>query len=138
MENTFKIKIVTPTEVIEKCDVKSILVVTDNGESEIHPFHSEYLANIDISILTINYIDLTKHFVVGGGAIHFKNEENECVLILNSIKQVEDLSLENIKEKEIELNKKLENSKSTIEHHQAELKLKRFLVEKEAKKTFKD
>lgn len=138
MNETYKIKIVTPTRVIEKDNVKSIVIKTDQGESEILPFHSEYLANIEISILTINYVDLTKHFIVGGGAIHFKNEENECVLILNSIKQVEDINLEKINKKEIEATLKLENSKSTIEHHQAELKLKKYLLEKEAKKIFKE
>ncbi len=136
--NVMDLKIVTPYKVISLKDIKSVKAITDLGEVEILPFHCDYLANVEISVLTINFIDKEKHYAVGGGALHFKEDENELVLILNSIIPVQDIDLAKAAKARIEAEAKLKRSASHLEHKKAEIALRTSLLQINAKNDFKE
>ena len=50
-ENLMKLKIITPLKEEDIDSVKAIKILTDNGEVEILPFHNDYMANVEISVL---------------------------------------------------------------------------------------
>ena len=136
--NIMKLRIVTPYKVIDLENVKSVNAETDLGEVEILPFHCSYLVNVEISVLTIKFLDKEKHYAVGGGALHFIEEENTLVLILNSIIPVQDIDVAKAKKKQIEAEAKLKRVSSILEHRKAEVSLRTSLLEINAKNNFKE
>ncbi len=133
-----KLRIVTPYKVIDLDNVKSVKAETDLGEVEILPFHCSYLANVEISVLTIKFLDKEKHYAVGGGALHFIEETNTLILILNSIIPVQDIDVAKAKKKQIEAEAKLKRASSILEHRKAEVSLRTSLLEINAKNNFKE
>ncbi len=136
-ESVMDLKIVTPYKVIDLKDVKSVTAETNLGEVEILPFHCDYLTNVEISILTVNFKDETKHYTVGGGALHFREDDNLLVLILNSIIPVEDIDIAKAFKDKLLAEAKLKRELSKEEHKKAELALRTSIVEINAKNTFK-
>ena len=131
------LRLVTPDSLEQRHRIKSITVQTDNGEVEILPNHADYLANVEVSILTIRrYNDEIVHYAVGGGAIHFNNKTNTTSLIVNTFIPVEKIDIEKTKKAQEEALQKLKNSTLAHEHKQAELSLKTALVEAFAKNNY--
>lgn len=136
--NLIKVKIVTPLKMMEIDDVYSIKVETNNGQREILPFSCSYVANVEISMIEIKLQDKTRHFAVGGGIIHFINDNNSCILTLSNFIPAEDIDVEKSKKaEEIALNK-IKTSKNRLEHQRAEMNLKRALNEIMVKSTYKE
>ena len=81
---------VTPEKVFEEQEIDRLTFLSSEGEVVILPHHVEYLANIEISVLSITKDGKEKHYAVGGGAIHFNETKNLATLTLNSIIAVED------------------------------------------------
>lgn len=137
MSDSFTINIVTPLKTYPNLKADKLLIQTDSGEICILAHHAQYLANINISIMTIINNNQAKHFAVGGGLIYFHEKENYASLILNKIKSVDEIDVETVKKEQKELEEKLKASSSTFEHKQAETQLKCALNEIYAKNTFK-
>ena len=85
MDKKFLLQILTPKQTYINKLVDSIQVFTDTGEVNILPNHTEYLANVTISKLTITCDGNKEIYAVGGGAIHFYEKENMCKLLLRNI-----------------------------------------------------
>ena len=96
MDKKFHLKIVTPEKIYEEKEIDRLTVLTSEGEVTILPNHVEYLANIEISVLTVANNQKEKHYAVGGGAIHFIESTNTAVLVLNSIIAVENIDVEKL------------------------------------------
>ena len=94
MDKKFHLKIVTPEKIYEDKEIDCLTILTSEGEVTILPNHVEYLANVEISVLTVKSNDKEKHYAVGGGAIHFIENTNTAVLVLNSIIAVENIDVE--------------------------------------------
>lgn len=124
MDKVFNLKIVTPEKIYTKVDVSSMTLVTDNGEVTILPNHTEYLANVEISILKINCEGRNKLFAVGGGAFRFDEKNNAAILILNSIYSSEDVDVVKLKRKEEILRSEIASAKSLLEQKEAERHLR--------------
>ncbi len=138
-KNLIFLKLITPYKTTDIEDVRSLIIKTDSGEIELLPFHCEYIANIEISILTITHRDNTiKHYAVGGGAIHFVEEENKAVLLLNSIIPVEEIDLIKAQKAQQDALNKLKNATSNDEHKKAQLHLQTAVNEIFAKSKYKD
>lgn len=127
-ENLMKLKIITPLKEEDIDSVKALKILTDNGEVEILPFHNDYMANVEISVLELKLEDeRTLSYAVGGGLIHFIESLNEAHLIVPNFISVDSLDEETRKKaEELALNK-LKSAKSRLEHRKAELNLKRAL-----------
>lgn len=130
--------IVTPQKVYKDTQVDSLEVTTDLGQITILPHHEELLANITISILIIRDNNKEKHFAVGGGALHFKANENEAVLVLHSIESVEEIDENKVLKAKQDAENKLKLQTSYEEHREAELSLLRSLNMLNVKKSYKD
>ncbi len=138
MEETFTINIVTPLKTYPNVKAEKLFIQTDSGEICILAHHAQYLANINISIMTIVNNNQAKHYAVGGGLVYFHEKENYASLILNKIKSVDEIDIEQTQKEQQELEDKLKASSSTFEHKQAETQLKCALNEIYAKNTFKN
>ncbi len=121
------LKIVTPEKVYDEEEVSSITVVTDNGEVTILPNHTEYLANVEISLLNINKDGNDEKFAVGGGAIRFDETSNSAILILNSICSSDEVDVIKLKRQEDILRNELSSAKSLNEQKIAERNLREIL-----------
>lgn len=138
MDKKFFLKIVTPDKVYETQEIDKLSVLTSEGEVSILPNHVEYLANIEISILTIFKDKKEKHYAVGGGAIHFIEKENIAYLVLTNIIAVEDIDVEKSRKLQEEAERKLKTDLSRLEHREEERELKKALTELLAKSKYKD
>lgn len=138
MDKKFFLKIVTPDKVYETQEIDKLSVLTSEGEVSILPNHVEYLANIEISILTIFKDNKEKHYAVGGGAIHFIEKENTAYLVLTNIIAVEDIDVEKSRKLQEEAERKLKTDLSRLEHREEERELKKALTELLAKSKYKD
>lgn len=138
MADKFKLEIYTPQKVYNEMMVDSLTIITQYGQLTILSHHIEFLTNVEISVAVIEIDDIKKHYAVGGGALHFKSDENKAILILHSIESVEEID-ENkvIKEKE-EAEQRLKNKESYEEQKEAELALRRTINLINAKKEYKD
>lgn len=121
------LKIVTPEKVYTEEKVSFITVVTDNGEVTILPNHTEYLANIEISVLTIDKDGHREKFAVGGGAIRFDEINNVAILILNSICSPDEVDIIKLKRQEEILRSEISSAKSLNEQKVAERNLKEII-----------
>ena len=135
---SFTVEVVTPHKVYEPFLATKLIVTTDAGEINILSNHAEYIANVEISPLTIYQGDKVTHYAVGGGAIRFDENKNKATLILNSFKSVEDINLTKIEISKKKWQEKLLEDSSTFEHKQAELHLKRIINEMTTKNNYKD
>lgn len=138
MDKKFFLKIVTPDKVYDTQEIDKLSVLTSEGEVSILPNHVEYLANIEISILTITKDNKEKHYAVGGGAIHFIEKENTAYLVLTNIIAVEDIDVEKSRKLQEEAERKLKTDLSRLEHREEERELKKALTELLAKSKYKD
>ncbi len=138
MEKTFNLKIVTPEKVYEDTLVDKIIVLTSDGEVSILPHHIEYLANVEISVLTITKDGKDKHYAVGGGAIHFIESTNTAFLVLNGIIAVENIDIDKTRKLQEEAQKKLQTDLSRLEHKEQERELRKAMIELMAKNTYKE
>ena len=134
MNNTFKLKILTPLKALDEVEVTKICVVTDNGEVTILPNHVEYLANVEISLLKIYQKDKELIYAVNGGAIHYDQKNNTAILTLNAIYSPEEIDIIKLKEEEKNIANQLKEAKSVEEHKLAERNLKRIINQLSLKK----
>lgn len=134
MNNTFKLKILTPLKALDEIEVTKICVVTDNGEVTILPNHVEYLANVEISLLKIYRKDKELIYAVNGGAIHYDQKNNTAILTLNAIYSPEEIDIIKLKEEEKNIANQLKEAKSVEEHKLAERNLKRIINQLSLKK----
>ena len=125
MDKKFLLQILTPKQTYINKLVDSIQVITDTGEVNILPGHTEYLANVAISKLTITCDGNKDIYAVGGGAIHFYEKENMCKLLLRNIFATDEIDVVLAKQTQIEAEEKLKSSLSLVEHNRAERVLKR-------------
>ncbi len=138
MDTNFHLKIVTPESVYENKDIERLTVLTSEGEVTILPNHVEYLANIEISVLSVQSNGKEKHYAVGGGAIHFIESTNTAVLVLNSIIAVENIDVEKSRRLQEEAERKLKTELSRLEHQEEERELRKAITELFAKNSFKE
>lgn len=134
MNNTFKLKILTPLKAHDELEVNKICVVTDNGEVTILPDHVEYLANIEISLLKIYIGEKELSYAVNGGAIHYDAKNNRAILTVNSIYSPEEIDIIKLKEEEKNIENQLKEAKSVDDHKLAERNLKRIINQLSLKK----
>ncbi len=126
MNNNLKLVILTPSGIYLEKEIYSISCKSEEGEIEILSFHSEYLANLEISIIKIINLDETiEEYSIGGGAIHVIASLNEVKLIVGSINSASSIDLEIAKKNKKYLEEKLENNLSTSEHKNVERELKK-------------
>ena len=133
MDKKFHLKIVTPEKIYEDKEIDCLTILTSEGEVTILPNHVEYLANVEISVLTVKSNDKEKHYAVGGGAIHFIENTNTAVLVLNSI-----IDVEKTRHLQEEAERKLKTELSRLEHQEEERELRKAMIELFAKNSFKE
>lgn len=138
MNPKFYVQIVTPQKVFETHEVDALTVLTSEGEVTIQANHEEYLANVEISVLTLTTDGKAKHYAVGGGAIHFVESKNTAVLVLESIIAVENIDIEKSRHLQEEAEKKLKTELSRLEHKEEERQLRKAITELFAKNKFKE
>ena len=138
MTNKFFIKIVTPEKVFEEQEIDRLTFLSSEGEVVVLPHHVEYLANIEISVLSITKDGKEKHYAVGGGAIHFNETKNLATLTLNSIIAVEDIDVAKSRHLQEEAERKLKTELSRLEHKEEERELKKALNELFAKGKYRE
>ena len=138
MDKKFHLKIVTPEKIYEDKEIDCLTILTSEGEVTILPNHVEYLANVEISVLTVKSNDKEKHYAVGGGAIHFIESTNTAVLVLNSIIAVENIDVEKTRKLQEEAERKLKTELSRLEHQEEERELRKAMIELFAKNSFKE
>ncbi len=134
MKESFKLKILTPRRVVEEINITKMIVYTDAGEVTILPNHVEYLANVEISIVTLFFGENSKEYATSGGVIHFDAAKNLAVLTVNSICSAEEVDVVKLKEEEKSLEEELNNAKSIQEHKLAERNLKQVINQLSLKK----
>lgn len=132
------VKVVTPNKDLYFKEVEKLSVETDQGFVTIMPHHNNYMANVVISILTTVTDGVEKHFAIGGGAINMQNATNTCVLILNSIDHVSELDLTKLQEERKLLEEKINSELSVEERKEAEISLKRTIVQAFAKSNYQN
>ncbi len=124
--NNLKLVILTPSGIYLEKEISSITCQSEEGEIEILPFHSEYLGNLEISIIKIINLDnKVEEYAIGGGAIHVIAALNEVKLIVGSINSSNNIDLERSKKNKKYLEEKLLNNLSTLEHKNTERELKK-------------
>ena len=125
MDNKFRLQIIAPDGIYLDKEIDSLTCVTEEGEIEVLPHHSEYLANLEISIIYIKNDNDKIGYAIGGGAIHFDGAQNLCKLIVATIYKEEDIDLSKIKKQKETLEKKLNTNLSTVEHKNVERELRK-------------
>jgi len=122
----FKLKIISPKEVVFDKMVRQITFKTTNGMRGILPDHIPFMAPLIPHILkiTIEENKIIEFFSVVNGFIKFIN--NECIVITNESYNIKNISKEKI-EQEIEYweNQKKKEKESKIHAKQAEIQLQR-------------
>lgn len=135
MINHFTLEILTPRKKFPPREINSLIVFTDNGQVTILSNHEEYLANVTISLLTIvNENNQKEFYAINGGALHFINSLNKCILMVNNIFKADEIDAQKVEEERINAENALKSSTSTLEHKSAEMLLRKALN----KKTIKD
>ena len=130
MDKKFHLKIVTPEKIYEEKEIDCLTVLTSEGEVTILPNHVEYLANIEISVLTVANNQKEKHY--------FIESTNTAVLVLNSIIAVENIDVEKTRKLQEEAERKLKTELSRLEHQEEERELRKAMIELFAKNSFKE
>lgn len=127
-KETFDLYIVTPDKRRDPLKVQSLTAMTSAGQVTILPHHESYLANIEISLLTLTINGVKKHYAVEGGTLLVKNAANAVYLITQSIESVAEVDKQAIllakKKAEAELKKQ---NLSIEEQRKAELSLREAL-----------
>lgn len=125
MGTEFRLQIIAPNGIYFDKNIDSLTCVTEEGEIEVLPYHSEYLANLEISIIYIKNDNNKVGYAIGGGAIHFDGKNNICKLIVPTIYREEEIDLIKIKKQKETLEKKLNSNLSTVEHKNVERELRK-------------
>lgn len=138
MAEKFKLEIFTPQKIYEESLIDSLSVRSNGGLITILPHHIEYMANVDISVLSITNDGKDSHYAVGGGLIRFKSEENKAILVLHSIESVNEIDINKVMKEKEEAEERLKNKESYEEQKEAELAVRRALNMITAKNEYKD
>lgn len=128
MDSSFILKIIEPNKIYYNNQILSLHTFTDNGEIEILPFHSEYIANLEISNIEIEGLDKKiERYQIGGGAIHFDNKNNTCYLIVSYILREDEIDLTKLEEEKKVLEDKLKLNLSDTEKTSIERELRKII-----------
>lgn len=137
--NKFKLRIVTPDKNYFDQEVEGITLNTsEGGETTIYAHHADFIANIDISPLSIRNNGHKNHYAIGGGVIQIRSQENLVVLIVNSIESIDEIDLERAKESKIQAEKMIGEVKTPRESIELERQIKRALNRIKIKNEYKD
>lgn len=126
--NRFLLTIVVPNKTYFNEEVESISVVTQLGALTILAHHTDLIANVEISHLTIHQNGHILNYAVAGGILNIYQNENKVLLCVNAIESADEINLERaIAAKENAEKKLQEENISVREQMKAEIKLKRSL-----------
>jgi F-type H+-transporting ATPase subunit epsilon len=108
-------------------NVLSFNVTTEKGQLGILPHHTDLIAKLEISPLTVNENGHVHIYSIGGGRIQIIQKENTAYLLVDSIERAEDIDKERALRAKENAEKALEEAESQREYYRAEIKLKRAL-----------
>lgn len=120
---TLNLYVLTPEKAYPAQTVDSLSVMTSSGQEGILPHHCDYLANVDISLLTVVKDEKPEYYAVGGGVCRFNQSENACYLILRNIVNLKDVDLDKEKKAKALAAQKLKTALSEAEHKEVERQL---------------
>ena len=128
MTNRFQLTIIVPEKVYLDKSVDSLSVVTSQGALTILAHHVDFIANIEISMLTIRDQGKAINYAVSGGIINIFQKENKVLLLVNAIESTAEIDEARAKAAEKRAEERLAEEGLTLrEQQKAEIKLKRAL-----------
>ena len=128
MTNRFQLTIIVPEKVYLDKSVDSLSVVTSQGALTILAHHVDFIANIEISMLTIRDQGKVINYAVSGGIMNIFQKENKVLLLVNAIESTAEIDEARAKAAEKRAEERLAEEGLTLrEQQKAEIKLKRAL-----------
>lgn len=128
MTNRFQLTIIVPEKVYLDKSVDSLSVVTSQGALTILAHHVDFIANIEISMLTIRDQGKAINYAVSGGIINIFQKENKVLLLVNAIESTSEIDEARAKAAQKRAEERLAEEGLTLrEQQKAEIKLKRAL-----------
>lgn len=128
MTNRFQLTIIVPEKVYLDKSVDSLSVVTSQGALTILAHHVDFIANIEISMLTIRDQGKVINYAVSGGIINIFQKENKVLLLVNAIESTSEIDEARAKAAQKRAEERLAEEGLTLrEQQKAEIKLKRAL-----------
>lgn len=134
--DVFKIKVITPYKVFPLIEATELTLQTKNGQITVLKNHAEYISSLDIGTIEVKLLEQVKHYTIGGGLFHYKEDLNVAELIVTSFSSLKDINVNELEKEKDKLNKKLNLSTSELEHKASERELKRALNRISAKNKF--
>ncbi len=127
-DNRFELEIIVPEKTYCKKLVNSISVSTSLGQMTILSHHTDLIANIGISHMTINENGHALQYAVSGGVLNIYHKENKVLLIVNAIESRDEIDLKRATLAKEKAQQKLQDENtSLLEQKKSEIKLKRAL-----------
>lgn len=128
MTNRFQLTIIVPEKVYLDKSVDSLSVVTSQGALTILAHHVDFIANIEISMLTIRDQGKVINYAVSGGIMNIFQKENRVILLVNAIESTAEIDEARAKAAQKRAEERLAEEGLTLrEQQKAEIKLKRAL-----------
>lgn len=128
MTNRFQLTIIVPEKVYLDKSVDSLSVVTSQGALTILAHHVDFIANIEISMLTIRDQGKVINYAVSGGIMNIFQKENKVILLVNAIESTAEIDEARAKAAQKRAEERLAEEGLTLrEQQKAEIKLKRAL-----------
>ncbi len=128
MTNRFQLTIIVPEKVYLDKSVDSLSVVTSQGALTILAHHVDFIANIEISMLTIRDQGKVINYAVSGGIMNIFQKENRVLLLVNAIESTAEIDEARAKAAQKRAEERLAEEGLTLrEQQKAEIKLKRAL-----------
>lgn len=128
MTNRFQLTIIVPEKVYLDKSVDSLSVVTSQGALTILAHHVDFIANIEISMLTIRDQGKVINYAVSGGIMNIFQKENKVLLLVNAIESTAEIDEARAKAAQKRAEERLAEEGLTLrEQQKAEIKLKRAL-----------
>jgi F-type H+-transporting ATPase subunit epsilon len=86
-----KIKIVTPEQVICKCEARQVTLPVTDGEVTILPNHRSYIASLKIGEIIVKSDDIENNIAVVGGFLEF--HDNKLVILADEAQRAEEIDI---------------------------------------------
>ena len=127
-DNRFELEIIVPEKVYCKKMVNSVSLMTADGRMTILSHHTDMIANVPISHMSINENGHSLEYAVAGGLLNIYHKENKVLLVLNAVESKDEIDLNRATLAKEKAENRLNGEKLSVrEQKKAEIKLKRAL-----------
>lgn len=128
----FNLKIVSPTEVYDELEVKSLTLPSTDGQRTILPNHMPLVLPLEVGVMYYKVNDKNDNFFLSEGLFTF--EENQGTLLVNTIESEEEIDFNRAERARQRAVERLQTAKDVNEMKRAEFALQRSLTRLSLKK----